>query len=181
VLLTLQSLVVGEASRRSGRPPTGCSSARGARRRLGVLTAADRAATHTAEELGIIEDLAAGPAWPSTNARVHDNRAASHRPAGITIAPDPAQSGSRVARGAVRAAVTAWTCGDFYDIVPCRDRLMLCRRRVGQGCRCRAVTGLVREVLHTLSLDTQTEDTLSRLNTTLSDARGSSAPLRWPS
>src|SRR5690606_23666168 len=65
--------------------------------------------------------------------------------------------------------------GDFYDLVPVPDRgwLLAVGDVSGKGAGAAAMTGLVREVLHTLALDYHDpEHTLRRLNAVLVERGG---------
>jgi serine phosphatase RsbU (regulator of sigma subunit) len=146
--------------------------------RLGLLTVGRRGeAAHGADELAIIEDLARRASGAIDNARVHDQRTHITTTLQRSLLPPtlPAIDGLEVAAQYVPAGDDLDVGGDFYDLIPVPgDGWMLVVGDVsGKGVGAAAVTGLVRDVLHTLALDHRApEQTLARLNATLVERGG---------
>jgi serine phosphatase RsbU (regulator of sigma subunit) len=146
--------------------------------RLGLLTIGRRGeAAHGADELAIIEDLARRASVAIDNARVHDQRSHITTTLQRSLLPPtlPSIDGLEVAAQYVPAGDDLDVGGDFYDLIPVPgDGWMLVVGDVsGKGVGAAAVTGLVRDVLHTLALDHRApEQTLARLNATLVERGG---------
>ena len=145
---------------------------------LGVITAGRPPSRHHApEELAIIEDLARRAAVAIENARVHDTRSRIATTLQRSLLPPelPQIDGLEVAAQYVPAGDGLDVGGDFYDLVPLPGQgwLLVVGDVSGKGAGAAAVTGLVREVLHTLAADhRQPAETLSRLNATLVERGG---------
>ncbi|HEX6870200.1 MAG TPA: SpoIIE family protein phosphatase, partial [Micromonosporaceae bacterium] len=146
---------------------------------------------HQVEELAIIEDLARRAAVAIENARVHESRSQIADTLQRPLLPPalPTIDRLEVAAQYVPRGEGADVGGDFYDLVtlpeqaaepaagqvePARPGWMLVVGDVsGKGVGAAAVTGLVRDVLHTRAADHHApEHTLSRLNTALVDRGG---------
>jgi phosphoserine phosphatase RsbU/P len=145
---------------------------------IGTLTAGRPLGRHhTPEELAIIEDLARRAAVAIENARVHDTRSRIATTLQRSLLPPdlPQIDGLEVAAQYVPAGDGLDVGGDFYDLVPLPGQgwLLAVGDVSGKGAGAAAVTGLVREVLHTLAADyRQPAETLSRLNATLVERGG---------
>jgi serine phosphatase RsbU (regulator of sigma subunit) len=145
---------------------------------LGTLTAGRPPGRHhTPEELAIIEDLARRAAVAIENARVHDTRSRIATTLQRSLLPPdlPQIDGLEVAAQYVPAGDGLDVGGDFYDLVPLPGQgwLLVVGDVSGKGAGAAAVTGLVREVLHTLAADyRQPAETLARLNATLVERGG---------
>jgi serine phosphatase RsbU (regulator of sigma subunit)/anti-sigma regulatory factor (Ser/Thr protein kinase) len=145
---------------------------------LGTLTAGRPPGRHhTPEELAIIEDLARRAAVAIDNARVHDTRSRIAATLQRSLLPPdlPQIDGLEVAAQYVPAGDGLDVGGDFYDLVPLPGQgwLLVVGDVSGKGAGAAAVTGLVREVLHTLAADyRQPAETLARLNATLVERGG---------
>jgi phosphoserine phosphatase RsbU/P len=145
---------------------------------LGTLTAGRPPGRHhTSEELAIIEDLARRAAVAIENARVHDTRSRIAATLQRSLLPPdlPRIDGLEVAAQYVPAGDGLDVGGDFYDLVPLPGQgwLLVVGDVSGKGAGAAAVTGLVREVLHTLAADHhQPAETLARLNATLVERGG---------
>jgi phosphoserine phosphatase RsbU/P len=145
---------------------------------IGTLTAGRPLGRHhTPEELAIIEDLARRAAVAIENARVHDTRSRIATTLQRSLLPPdlPQIDGLEVAAQYVPAGDGLDVGGDFYDLVslPGQGWLLVVGDVSGKGAGAAAVTGLVREVLHTLAADyRQPAETLSRLNATLVERGG---------
>jgi hypothetical protein len=141
--------------------------------RLGTLTVGRPAGrAHLADELAIISDLGRRAAVAIDNARIHDNRGRIATALQASLLPPilPTIEGLEVAAQYVPAGDGLDVGGDFYDVMPLPGQgwMLVVGDVSGKGVGAAAVTGLVREVLHTLVLDHhEAEDTLSRLNATL--------------
>jgi sigma-B regulation protein RsbU (phosphoserine phosphatase) len=175
----LERVVDGKGFAPLGPPTDGMSfPLRFRGERLGVLTVgrpADR--PHTPEELAIIDDLGRRAGVAIDNARVHDNRGRIATALQASLLPPtlPSIQGLEVAAAYVPAGDGLDVGGDFYDIMPLPGQgwMLVVGDVSGKGVGAAAVTGLVREVLHTLSLDHhEPEHTLSRLNATLVERGG---------
>lgn len=175
----LQRVLAGDGFSPLGPPTDGMSFPLRVRgERLGVLTVGrpvDRA--HTPEELAIIEDLGRRAGVAIDNARVHDNRGRIATALQASLLPPalPSIHGLEVAAAYVPAGDGLEVGGDFYDIMPLPGQgwMLVVGDVSGKGVGAAAVTGLVREVLHTLALDHhEPEHTLSRLNATLVERGG---------
>jgi hypothetical protein len=178
-LPTMQRLVKGERVAPLGLPNDGmCFPLTVRGDRLGVLTVGrPRDRPHLPEELGIIEDLGRRAGVAIDAARVHDNRGRIATALQASLLPPrlPAIQGLDVAAQYVPAGDGLDVGGDFYDIVPIPEQgwMLVVGDVSGKGVGAAAVTGLVREVLHTLAVDHHApEDTLSRLNATLVERGG---------
>ena len=175
----LRRLLAGDSFAPLGPPTDGMSFPLAVRgERLGVLTVgrpAERA--HVPDELAIIEDLGRRAGVAIDNARVHDNRSRIATALQRSLLPPtlPTIDGLEVAAQYVPAGDGLDVGGDFYDVVPLPGQgwMLVVGDVSGKGVGAAAVTGLVREVLHTLALDHhEPEHTLSRLNATLVERGG---------
>jgi hypothetical protein len=178
-LTALERVVDGQGFAPLGPPTDGMSfPLRFRGERLGVLTVgrpADR--PHTPEELAIVEDLGRRAGVAIDNARVHDNRGRIATALQASLLPPtlPSIQGLEVAAAYVPTGDGLDVGGDFYDIMPLPGQgwMLVVGDVSGKGVGAAAVTGLVREVLHTLALDYhEPEHTLSRLNATLVERGG---------
>jgi phosphoserine phosphatase RsbU/P len=175
----LRDVLDGEGFAPLSRPTDGMAfplSVRG--ERLGVLTIGrPPGRAHQAEELAILSDLSRRAASAIDNARVHDQRGRIATALQRSLLPPtlPIIDGLEVAAQYVPAGDGLDVGGDFYDLVPLPGGgWMLAVGDVsGKGAGAAAVTGLVREVLHTLVLDHRDpEHALERLNATLVERSG---------
>lgn len=146
--------------------------------RLGVLTVGRRAqAAHSPDELAILEDLARRASVAMDNARVHDQRSHITTTLQRSLLPPtlPVIDGLEVATQYVPAGDDLDIGGDFYDLIPVPGGgwMLVVGDVSGKGVGAAAVTGLVREVLHTLALDHRApQQTLARLNASLVERGG---------
>ncbi len=146
--------------------------------RLGLLTIGRRGETaHTPDEMAIIEDLARRASVAIDNARVHDQRTRITTTLQRSLLPPtlPVIEGLEVAAQYVPAGDELDVGGDFYDLIPVPSGgwMLVVGDVSGKGVGAAAVTGLVRDVLHTLALDHRApEQTLARLNASLVERGG---------
>jgi sigma-B regulation protein RsbU (phosphoserine phosphatase) len=145
---------------------------------LGTLSVGRPAGrAHLPDELAVISDLGRRTVLAIDNARVHDNRSRITTTLQRSLLPPqlPAIEGLEVAGQYVPAGAGLDVGGDFYDVMALPDQgwLLVVGDVSGKGAGAAAVTGLVREVLHTLALDYQDPaHTLTRLNATLVERGG---------
>jgi phosphoserine phosphatase RsbU/P len=175
----LHRLLTGGSFAPLGPPTDGMSFPLAVRgERLGTLTVGRPAGrAHVPDELAIIEDLGRRAAVAIDNARVHEHRSRIATALQRSLLPPalPTIDGLEVAAQYVPAGDGLDVGGDFYDIValPGQSWMFVVGDVSGKGVGAAAVTGLVREVLHTLALDHhEPVDTLSRLNARLVDRGG---------
>jgi len=178
-MAVLRRVLAGDGFAPLGAPTDGMSCPLAVRgEHLGTLSVGrPDGRTHSADELAIIEDLGRRAAIAIDNARVHDNSSRIATALQRSLLPPalPRIEGLEVAAQYVPAGNGLDVGGDFYDVVPLpRQGWMLVLGDVsGKGVGAAAVTGLVRDVLHTLALDhREPEHTLSRLNATLVERGG---------
>jgi serine phosphatase RsbU (regulator of sigma subunit) len=186
----LEWVMAGDGAAPLGPPMEGISLPLRVRsERIGTFTVGRPAGrAHGADELAIIEDLAQRAALAIENARVHESRShvasALQRP---LLPPTlPSIDGLETAAQYVPAGNGLDVGGDFYDIValsrsgsgstsypPPEGWMLVVGDVSGKGVGAAAVTGLVRDVLHTLAGDhREAEHTLRRLNATLVERGG---------
>jgi serine phosphatase RsbU (regulator of sigma subunit) len=146
--------------------------------RIGTLTVGRPSGrAHTADELAVAEDLGRRAAVAIDNARTH--AASTHIATTLRrpLLPPalPAIDGLEVAAQYFPAGGQLDIGGDFYDVVelPNHGWMLVVGDVSGKGVGAAAVTGLVRDVLHTLALEPyDPTHTLSRLNSTLVERGG---------
>lgn len=170
----LQQVIGSDGFVPIGSPPEALSyplSVRG--EAIGTLTIGRPAGrVHTSDELAVTEDLARRAALAIDNARIHTTRSRIVTTLQRPLLPPalPYIDGLEVAAQYVPVAGDLDVGGDFYDMVElAQQRWMLAVGDVsGKGVGAAAVTGLVRDVLHTLALERREPvTTLSRLNAAL--------------
>ncbi|HLT11281.1 MAG TPA: SpoIIE family protein phosphatase [Micromonosporaceae bacterium] len=170
----LQQVIGGDGFMPVGSPPEALSyplSVRG--EPIGTLTVGRPAGrVHTSDELAVTEDLARRAALAIDNARIHTTRSRIVTTLQRPLLPPalPYIDGLEVAAQYVPVAGDLDVGGDFYDMVElAQQRWMLVVGDVsGKGVGAAAVTGLVRDVLHTLALERREPlTTLRRLNAAL--------------
>jgi serine phosphatase RsbU (regulator of sigma subunit) len=136
------------------------------------------AGAHTADDLAIIEDLSRRAAVAIENARIHETRSQIATALQQSLLPPelPEIQGLDVAAQYVPAGSGVEVGGDFYDLVPMPEQhgwMVVVGDVSGKGIRAAAVTGLVRDVLHTLAREhREAEHALGRLNATLVERGG---------
>ncbi len=141
--------------------------------RMGTLTVGRRAdAPHSPDELAVVQDLSRRAAVAIDNARVHDQRSRVAATLQRSLLPPelPDIDGLEVAAQYVSAGDELDVGGDFYDLIPVPGNgwMLVVGDVSGKGAGAAAVTGRVRDVLHTLALDHRApEQTLARLNASL--------------
>ncbi len=162
-----------------GPPTNGMTVALAVRdERLGVLTVGrPPGRPHQPDDLAIVEDLGRRAATAIDNARIHDTSARIATALQQSLLPPklPAIEGLEVAGEYVAAGDGLDVGGDFYDLVPLPSQgwMLVVGDVSGKGADAAAVTGLVRDVLHTLAREHhEPEHTLHRLNASLVE-RGS--------
>jgi serine phosphatase RsbU (regulator of sigma subunit)/anti-sigma regulatory factor (Ser/Thr protein kinase) len=146
--------------------------------RIGTLTVGRPAGRgHTPDEMAVAEDLARRVAVAIDNARTHatSSRIATTLQRPLLPPTLPTIDGLEVAAQYVPAGGDLAVGGDFYDVVelPQQGWMLVVGDVSGKDVGAAVVTGLVRDVLHTLALDAHDPvHTLSRLNETLVERGG---------
>jgi serine phosphatase RsbU (regulator of sigma subunit)/anti-sigma regulatory factor (Ser/Thr protein kinase) len=146
--------------------------------RIGTLTVGRPTGRgHTPDEMAVAEDLTRRVAVAIDNARTHatSSRIATTLQRPLLPPTLPTIDGLEVAAQYVPAGGELAVGGDFYDVVelPQQGWMLVVGDVSGKDVGAAVVTGLVRDVLHTLALDAHDPaHTLSRLNATLVERGG---------
>lgn len=123
------------------------------------------------DEVAVLQDVARRAALAIDNARIHAERRHVAQTLQRSLLPPklPAVDGIGFGEVYVPTTDTAEVGGDFYDVVPMRDGLLIMIGDVsGKGVQAAAVTGLVREVTRALvGSGRPLSEVLHRINQTL--------------
>jgi serine phosphatase RsbU (regulator of sigma subunit) len=175
----LQRVLSGDAFAPIGPPADAMSYPLVVRgERIGTLTVGRPAGrAHTADELAVAEDLGRRAAVAIDTARTHttSSRIATTLQRPLLPPTLPLIDGLEVGAQYVPAGGELDVGGDFYDVVELSQQgwMLVVGDVSGKGVGAAAVTGLVRDVLHTLAKDPHDPaHTLSRLNATLVERGG---------